>query len=255
MKDLLGPYTQLLNMRYGWDGPVFRGRFRNQVVSESEHLRVLLPYIHLNPVRARLAMTPDQALWTSYEAYTGQVPKPDWLTTGTVLSLYEGVDNLIAETLGYHTGELKWPSNFDLERGIFQAWSPEIPRTPAQKLAWKERQLQTVRYVHWVITDQPWEVVTVRGVGRKSNPARRFAAWLFATRTDFTHKEIGVEIGGNSNQVATLLNRLRKGRHGDPLEVWMLRADTWMEEVGPEAVGGDEKAKTENRKGLTPPLP
>ena len=45
MQKLLGPYTQELNQRHGWDGPVFRGRFRNQVVSHSEHLQVLVPYI------------------------------------------------------------------------------------------------------------------------------------------------------------------------------------------------------------------
>ena len=44
MKQLLGPYSQALNQKHGWDGPVFRGRFKNQLVSESEHLRVVIPY-------------------------------------------------------------------------------------------------------------------------------------------------------------------------------------------------------------------
>ncbi len=230
MKHLLGPYTQQLNKRYDWDGPVFRGRFRNQVVSESQHLAVLIPYIHLNPVRGGLVRSPDDALWTSYNNYIGSSLTPEWLTTSTVLSLYKSVDNLVAETMGYQTGELSWPSDFDLERGIFRAWSPDVPVTAEQKKVWKDEQVRIIRQVHWEVTALPWSEVAISTRGRGSNPARRLAVWLLATRTDLTYREIAKVVGGGANQVSLTLHILRKEKFDEPLKRWMERADLWLTE-------------------------
>jgi len=230
MKELNGPYTQELNNRYGWDGPVFRGRFKNQVISESEHLRIVIPYIHLNPVHARLVMSPDQALWTSYAAYTGQeVLPPDWLTTETVLSLYVTRENLVAETMGYHTGEIPWPSDFDLRKGVFRSWSPEIPRTAWEKAVWKEQQVDYVRELVGIITGANWEEVRQPATGRGGNPARRFAIWLLGTRTTLTRREIGEAVCANSNQVSLVLSRLRRRGLPEPLESWMHRTKVWTD--------------------------
>ena len=230
IKHLLGPYTQALNREHGWDGPVFRGRFRNQVVSESEHLRVVIPYIHLNPVRARLVNTPQSAPWSSYSAYIGETRKPEWLTTETVLSLYETLDNMVAETMGYHSGELCWPSDFDLGKGVFKSWSPEIPWTQDEKATWKQRQLEHVQYVFRVVTDLEWDCVRSNKRGRSGNPARRLAVWLLAHWTDLTHKEIGEAVSAGPNQVALMLHTIRKGTYGSPLANWMRRATFWLDD-------------------------
>ena len=230
MKHLLAPYTQALNLKHDWDGPVFRGRFKNQVVSESEHLRIVIAYIHLNPVRARLVASPESALWSSYTTYIGLSHKPEWLTTETILSLYVTVENLVAETTGYRTGELEWPSDFDLKKGIFRAWAPEIPRTPEQKEAWKQRQLEHVQYAHSVVTGLLWEEVKVRSRGPGGNPSRRLAVWMLATWTDLTHTEIGRALGASANQVALTLHFIRKERYGEPLSRWIPRAKFWLED-------------------------
>ena len=52
MRHLNGVYTQRLNRLHDWDGPVFRGRFKSQLVTEEAYRRELVAYIHLNPVRA-----------------------------------------------------------------------------------------------------------------------------------------------------------------------------------------------------------
>ena len=54
MQHLIGKFTQLLNYRHKWDGPVFRGRFTSQLVDDEEYLRYLVAYLHLNPVKAHL---------------------------------------------------------------------------------------------------------------------------------------------------------------------------------------------------------
>ena len=247
MKQLLGPYSQALNQKHGWDGPVFRGRFKNQLVSESEHLRVVIPYIHLNPVRGRLVAAPRFAMWSSYTAYVGETEKPEWLTTDAVMSLYHTVENLVAETRGFHTGELKWPSDFDLRKGMFRSWSPDVPRTPAEKATFKQRQLRHVQYVHSVVTNLDWDAVKLTVRGRSGNPGRRLAVWLLTTWTDLTHREVGEAVGASANQVALVLHSLRKERFGPQMKKWMRRAEFWLAEDRPQpgktTANGAKKAK------------
>ena len=73
---LTGRYSRDLNRRFEWDGPLFRARYKNRVVEDEDYWRDLLAYIHLNPVKAGLATSPDNADWTSHQAYTGLGPGP-----------------------------------------------------------------------------------------------------------------------------------------------------------------------------------
>jgi len=59
MRHINGVYTQWLNRKQRWEGPVFRGRFKNQLVENEEYLRFLVAYIHLNPLRAHLVTRLD----------------------------------------------------------------------------------------------------------------------------------------------------------------------------------------------------
>jgi len=234
MKELLGPYTQTLNHKYGWDGPVFRGRFKNQLVSESEHLQILVPYIHLNPVRARLVAAPEFAMWSSYTDYVGLSENPVWLTTDVVMSIFETVDALVDETRAYQRGELAWPLDFDLRRGIFKTWSPEIPRTVREREAWKAHQIAFVQRVFCIASGLPWTEVLTAKRGRKGNPARRLAVWLFLRETDLEHRSIGAAVGATRNQVCVMIHRLRRSSFEEPLGAWMKRAEIWMSDNVPE---------------------
>ncbi len=60
-----------LNRLHGWDGAVFRGRFKSQLVTDEAYLGHLLAYLHLNPVRAHLVSRPDEPSWTSHRPYLG----------------------------------------------------------------------------------------------------------------------------------------------------------------------------------------
>jgi REP element-mobilizing transposase RayT len=61
IQHLAGRFTREMNRQQGWDGPIFRGRFRSQFIEEESHLRQVVPYLHLNPVRAGLVVLPQQA--------------------------------------------------------------------------------------------------------------------------------------------------------------------------------------------------
>ena len=49
-----------------------------------------MPYIVLNPVRAKLVRSPEQWSWSSYAATAGRVKAESWLVTDRVLALFSG---------------------------------------------------------------------------------------------------------------------------------------------------------------------
>jgi len=220
MQNLLSSFVLGLNRRHKWDGPVFRGRFRNQRVDESDHLKTLLPYIHLNPVRAGLVPTPERALWSSCQAYVGLATRPDWLSCDLLLSLYGGVGNLVAHTRCLREGSMQWPSDFDLDRGVFKGWDG-VPLDYDGKRRLRQANLDQVRARIMGIAQADWENICQRRMGPGGNPMLRFAVWALREGTDLRQWEIARLVGCKASHVAVLLNRL--GHKGDTPKVrgWM----------------------------------
>jgi putative transposase len=104
MRQLGQVFTQAYNLEHGFDGPLFRGRFKNRLVQNDDYWKHLLAYLHLNPVKGRLVTNPGDCLWTSYNAYVGKRSRPDWLTTEELLRLYGSVDPREFRTLGSEGG-------------------------------------------------------------------------------------------------------------------------------------------------------
>ena len=107
-------YSMGYNHRHHRVGPLFRGRFKAQTVDPVGWGLELSRYLHLNPVR-RLSLGLDKRArqadrlgargrpeasmvsrrlehlrsyrWSSYRAYVGREPTPEWLTCGAILDL------------------------------------------------------------------------------------------------------------------------------------------------------------------------
>jgi REP element-mobilizing transposase RayT len=110
-------YSVWFNRRHGRSGHLFQGRFKSVVVDPEPWGLELSRYVHLNPVRvSRMGLgkadrqkqragatgAPDarvvrervsrlrQYRWSSYRAYVGLGPRPEWLECEPVLSLAGG---------------------------------------------------------------------------------------------------------------------------------------------------------------------
>jgi len=110
-------YSVWFNRRHSRSGHLFQGRFRSVTIAPEEWGLALSRYVHLNPVRVRalglgkadragrrvgLAPAPDAARvrertsllrryrWSSYWAYVGLEPVPEWLVCQAVLALGGG---------------------------------------------------------------------------------------------------------------------------------------------------------------------
>lgn len=60
-------YTRRVNFRQHWRGHLWQERFHS-VVMDERHLAAAVPYVELNPVRARLCDRADQWRWSSARA-------------------------------------------------------------------------------------------------------------------------------------------------------------------------------------------
>lgn len=64
MREIHGRDTRYINFRQQWRGHLWQGRFASFPLSE-QHLLHAIRYVEMNPVRARLALRPDQWDWSS----------------------------------------------------------------------------------------------------------------------------------------------------------------------------------------------
>ena len=191
MRHVGGEFAQRLNRRYRWDGPVYKGRYRNRMVGTDAYWRHLLVYLHLNPHRAGLDDC-ESLLWTSHAAYTGDAERPPWLSTDALTTLF----GRRGDYLGYHDrvrhGDAEKPADFDPK----QLWAPATTGVVA---------VPNARDPLWSVSDALAAVCKVTGlaleqvltskVGRGGNPANWLAAWWLSRGCGIPHGRIGAALG------------------------------------------------------------
>lgn len=89
LRVLTSSHALWFNRRHGRDGPLFRGRYRAELVNDDDYVLAASRYIHRNPVDAGLVIHPAAYRWSSYADYAGE-SAPAWLHTQFVLSLVGG---------------------------------------------------------------------------------------------------------------------------------------------------------------------
>ncbi len=83
---IAGKYARMVQLAMKTTGHLFERRHHAVLVDSDKYLLTLIRYIHLNPVRARLAAKPGDYAWTSHHEYAGNRCKP-WVTTSVGLDM------------------------------------------------------------------------------------------------------------------------------------------------------------------------
>jgi len=239
MQYLNGTYTLLLNKRHRWDGPVFRGRFRSQLVEDEVHLRVLIAYIHLNPLRALLIRRLSDDAWTSHRAYLGKESMPEWLSTKVFMDLLGGSKKLHDFVLSVHRGTIEYPEDFNPETGLFRKKGLAVISGVPKRVEGKKREVVSrhhrQRPVEEVLaeicnlTGATVEDLKMRQMGPGANPSRRFAVWALNRSAVISQHGIGKLLKVPYSQVTRLLSRIRKEGASEPVVGWM---NTWLHREG-----------------------
>ncbi len=82
-------YAAYFNAKYKRTGPLYQGRFKAVLVEQDEYLHYLSCYVHLNPVRAGIVKSPGEYTYSSYNAFTSNIKKYEWLSTEFILSMFD----------------------------------------------------------------------------------------------------------------------------------------------------------------------
>lgn len=90
MRHINGIFTQRYNARNGYDGTLFRGRYKSILVDADSYLLELVRYIHRNPLRAGLVEKLDDYEWSSHKGYTSRAKKWNWLHKDFILNMFSG---------------------------------------------------------------------------------------------------------------------------------------------------------------------
>ncbi len=86
MRHLNGIYTQKYNRQHGYDGQLFRGRYKAILVEEDNYLLELVHYIHRNPLRAAMVDDLGQYSWSSHLDYLS-AERSNWLNKEFILQM------------------------------------------------------------------------------------------------------------------------------------------------------------------------
>jgi putative transposase len=83
-------YAIYFNNRHKRCGHLFGERFHGKIVQKESHLRSVLRYVALNPVRAGIVERPEDWSWSSYRQIIGLDKPAPWLAVADVLENFSG---------------------------------------------------------------------------------------------------------------------------------------------------------------------
>jgi len=229
MKYLLSTYVQRVNIARGWDGPLFRGRFKSQLVTRDDYLRHLMAYIHLNPVRAHLVARPEDECWTSFRAHLGLEGRMPWLHDGAVREWFGGADALATWVHAVQIGREPAPDVMNRETGLFGdepasasptgdvagfAAPPKV--TPRPDVGALVRRLCHVTGVSEV-------QLKLARRGRSANRARRFAALTLVNEVGLSQQEVAELLATTVKAVAGIVFRAAQLGSDPSFALWRER--------------------------------
>jgi len=233
MQFMNGTYTIWLNKRHRWDGPVFRGRYKSQLVEDEEYLRYLIAYIHLNPLEARLVRRLSDEAWTSHRAYLGKDQTPSWLVTKEFLRIFGGRKKMHEFILSVRRKAIQYPDDFNEETGLFirRGIKRDAPFSTSNK-----KRLQSSHHRLRDAEDVLTDVLKICGsslkylkqvqMGFRANPERRFAIWALNRSSNLSQREIAKQLDVSYHQVTRLLGRMRANKPLEPVRSWI---KMWIE--------------------------
>jgi putative transposase len=88
MHYLNSTYAQKFNQRHALSGHLVQGRFHAVPIRKDEQLLEVARYIAQNPVRAKLAATPEAWRWSSHASLCGLAPPLPWVSEEQLIGMF-----------------------------------------------------------------------------------------------------------------------------------------------------------------------
>jgi putative transposase len=214
MRHINGAYTTYFNIRHKRAGHLFQGRYKAILVEADAYAAELSRYIHLNPLRAGMAESPENYRWSSYCAYIGLVEPVPWLKTDFILGLVSR--EFHPSTSRYREfveasgdGADECPLNDVIASSILggEEFVREVAASYASDVPDKERPAGIKNLVERPSIDKVAAVVETELTGQ-DKLARKIAIYLCHHLTGATLKQIGERFGLQESAVSQVSRRL-----------------------------------------------
>jgi REP-associated tyrosine transposase len=215
-------YATYFNRKRGRHGHLFQGRFKALLIDADGYLTHLSRYIHLNPIRAKMASTPIKYRWSSYAAYIGKAKPLQFLETKGVLANFgkrkreaqrkykdfvEGANIKTLENPHRHVA-----GSFILGDSDFVSWVKETflsgrqdeKEIPQLKKLKPKIPLETILNAVCQEFDCGQEQIATKG--RKKNKAREVAIYFARALSGLSGKDLGLFFGGVSGALITIMH-------------------------------------------------
>ena len=72
MQKILSIYAEEFNLRYGYNGHLFEGRYISSIIEDDRYFLEVSRYIHLNPVKALMVREPIAYEYSSYGLFVSE---------------------------------------------------------------------------------------------------------------------------------------------------------------------------------------
>ena len=93
MQGINWRYARYFNERYNTVGHVFQGRYVSKIIENNYYNLIVNRYIHLNPVKDKLVLSPKEYRWSSYRSYLGE-EKSELVAEEEILAYFGGKRSL-----------------------------------------------------------------------------------------------------------------------------------------------------------------
>ncbi len=217
MRDLNGAYTTYFNRRHKRNGHLFQGRFKAILVDKENYLLELSRYIHLNPVRAKIAKLPEEYKYSSIDYYFSGKKAPFWLNTEVILSqfgsnktlareefrkfVYQGITNSVDPFKGVHAKTFLGSADFvdKIKREYLknQDISPEIACSKTLRSSKTLSQIAEIVAKHYNI-----DLESLRRKRGKVNYAKKLFVYFSRKYTDSRLEQISSFLNNNVSEAA-----------------------------------------------------
>ncbi|PIR40203.1 MAG: hypothetical protein COV33_01065 [Candidatus Zambryskibacteria bacterium CG10_big_fil_rev_8_21_14_0_10_34_34] len=100
LQKICTSFSMYMNLKHKRIGHLFQGNFKSVRVESNPQLIYVSSYIHMNPVKDKLAIKPEQYKWSSYGNYTNNTDFP-LIYKNLIYDIFGSQANLIKQTLLY----------------------------------------------------------------------------------------------------------------------------------------------------------
>lgn len=208
MQGLQQSYTQSFNRKYNKVGHLFQGRYKAILCQKDAYLLELIRYIHLNPVRSKLARTPQDYRYSGDPAYrSGKATAiVDPRAVLKMLGGRSGYKKFIQE--GHDGGHRQEYYEVTDQRFLGdEEFGEVLKRNHEDEEPKKRRGLSVV--VKELAAGLKVDIEQLRAPSRgwKVSGKRQMIAYVLVRRAGYTVKEVAAYFGRDATTISSVLSR------------------------------------------------